>query len=74
MIHTTIALFEHKQIRKNWHNQEWYFTFVDVVEDLIESVDATDYLKKMRKRDAIPILIPTYTTQPTNATATISIN
>ena len=32
--------------------QQWYFSVVDVVAALTDSVNPTDYLKKMRKRDA----------------------
>lgn len=49
-----IQLFEEKKVRTIWDEdaQEWFFSIVDVVEVLTDSVNATDYLKKMRKRDA----------------------
>jgi len=49
----TIKLFEKKTIRSHWDEAEekWYFSIVDVVEALTESVNPTDYLKKLRKRD-----------------------
>jgi prophage antirepressor-like protein len=47
-----IALFEQKQIRKIRNNDEWFFSVVDVVEALTNSTNPTDYLKKLRKRDA----------------------
>ncbi len=51
--HTSIKLFESKRIRTHWDENEekWYFSVVDVVEALTESVNPTDYLKKLRKRD-----------------------
>jgi len=50
---TAIKLFEAKKIRTAWNEdeEEWYFSVVDVVEVLTESVNPTDYLKKLRKRD-----------------------
>jgi hypothetical protein len=49
----SIKLFEKKQIRSVWleAEQKWYFSVADVVEALTDTVDAKDYLKKMRKRD-----------------------
>ena len=51
---SNIKLFESKKIRTYWDEAEekWYFSVVDVVEALTESVNPTDYLKKLRKRDA----------------------
>jgi len=51
MENTKIALFKGKQIRKTLHNDEWWFVVVDVVEALTDSVNPTDYLNKIRKRD-----------------------
>lgn len=48
---TKLALFEGRQIRKTIHNDEWWFSVADVVEALTDTPNATDYIKKMRKRD-----------------------
>ena len=50
---SNIKLFQDKKIRSVWNDEEeqWYFSVVDVVEALTDSVNPTDYLKKMRKRD-----------------------
>src|ERR1039457_5824591 len=47
-----IALFQRKEVRRVIHNNEWWFVITDVVAALTDSVDASDYLKKLRKRDA----------------------
>ena len=48
-----IKLFKQKQVRSVWDDttEEWYFSIVDVVAILTESVNPTDYIKKMRQRD-----------------------
>ena len=38
-----IAVFEGKNIRKTWHNNEWWFSVVDIVEVLTESGRARKY-------------------------------
>jgi prophage antirepressor-like protein len=52
---TAIKLFETKKIRSSWNEdeEEWYFSVVDVVSVLTDSVNPTDYLKKLRKRDEL---------------------
>lgn len=49
----SIKVFEEKQIRTAWNEQEekWYFSVSDVVEVLSESRDVKQYIKKMRQRD-----------------------
>ena len=50
---SNIKLFQDKKIRSVWNDDEeqWYFSVVDVVGVLTDSVNPTDYLKKIRKRD-----------------------
>ena len=48
---TKIALFKGRQIRRTLYQNEWWFVVTDVVAALTDSVDASDYLKKLRKRD-----------------------
>lgn len=50
---TSIKIFENKKIHSSWNEEEWYFSVVDVIEVLTDSVNPTDYLKKLRKRDVI---------------------
>ena len=47
-----LILFQEKQVRRVWHEGEWYFALQDVVQILTDSTNPTDYLKKIRKRDA----------------------
>lgn len=48
---SNIKLFQDRKIRSVWDEteQQWYFSVVDVVAALTDSVNPTDYLKKMRK-------------------------
>ena len=46
-----LIIFESKKIRRVWREGEWFFSVVDIVEVLTDSINPTDYLKKLRKRD-----------------------
>jgi hypothetical protein len=48
---TRIALFQRKEVRRTIHNNEWWFVIVDVVAVLTDSVDPSQYLKRIRQRD-----------------------
>ncbi|MCP2039911.1 hypothetical protein L1281_000490 [Neisseria sp. HSC-16F19] len=50
---SNMKLFEQQQVRAHWdvEAEEWYFSLVDVVAALTDTVNPTDYLKKIRKRD-----------------------
>jgi len=49
----SIKLFEQKQVRTYWNENEekWYFSVQDIVEILSESKDVKQYIKKMRNRN-----------------------
>ena len=47
-----IALFEEKEIRRAWYNEDWYFSVEDVVQILTDSVDVKQYIKKLKARDS----------------------
>lgn len=50
---TKLKLFNEKTVRTVWNadEEEWYFSVVDVVAVLTDSVDPKQYIKKMRSRD-----------------------
>jgi DNA-damage-inducible protein D len=52
---TNLKLFESKQIRSDWNEeeQEWYFAIVDVVAVLTDSSDPKDYWYRMKKREKV---------------------
>src|SRR3989338_346798 len=46
-----IAVFQGKNIRRAWHNGEWWFVIEDIVYILTDSGDPKQYINKMRQRD-----------------------
>ena len=50
---TKISIFEQKEIRKIWHNNEWWFSVVDVCGVLADSENARNYwnMLKIRTKD-----------------------
>ena len=45
-----IVVFESKQVRRVWHNEEWWFAVVDVIEVLTESSNPSVYWRVLKKR------------------------
>ncbi len=64
-----LVVFQGKDIRRTWFNDEWWFVATDIIAVLTDSRDPTGYLKDMRRRDegfsqgwgqiATPLLIST---------------
>lgn len=50
-ISNSVSLFEEKEVRRTWHNEQWYFSVIDIVQILTDSIDPKQYIKKMRARD-----------------------
>lgn len=48
--HSKIALFENTKIRKTWHDNQRYFSVVDIISALTGSANARDYRYKMKIR------------------------
>src|SRR3989338_8032785 len=51
VVTTKIAVFNGKEVRKTVHNNEWWFSVVDVVGVLTDSENPRDYWYKMKIRD-----------------------
>ncbi len=49
--HNALVVFQNKKIRRVWHNNEWYFSVVDVVEALTDSPNPRQYWGKVKDRE-----------------------
>ena len=47
---TKVAIFRNKEIRKIIHKNEWWFSVVDVIEVLTDSVQPSKYWTAMKAR------------------------
>jgi len=49
---TAIKLFNQKQVRCHWDSdqEKWFFSIVDVLEVLTESIDSQAYWRKLKER------------------------
>ena len=49
----SLAIFENFKIRRHYDKktETWYFSIIDIIAALTNSINPTDYLKKLRKRD-----------------------
>lgn len=48
---TLPTVFEEKEVRRTWYNEQWFFSVSDVVHVLTDSLNVKEYVKKMRARD-----------------------
>jgi DNA-damage-inducible protein D len=47
-----IILFQEKQVRREWHNDEWYFSVVDTIEILTDSTNPRKYWSVLKLRES----------------------
>ena len=45
-----LVVFQDKKIRRIWYDGEWYFSVIDVVAVLTESLDSKDYWYRLKKK------------------------
>lgn len=50
-----LALFQSKEIRRIWHEEEWFYSVVDIVEVLTESLHPRKYWEKLKQREFIEL-------------------
>ncbi|MEK6902766.1 MAG: Bro-N domain-containing protein [archaeon] len=50
-----LVVFQDKQIRRVWHNEEWYFSVVDVIGALSDSPTPNQYWGKVKDREFIEL-------------------
>ena len=50
-----LAIFLGKKIRKIWHDDEWYFSVVDIVTALTDSPTPRQYWGKVKQREFVKI-------------------
>ena len=48
-----LILFQSKEIRRIWHEEEWYYSVVDIVAALTESPTPRQYWSKIKQREFI---------------------
>lgn len=46
-----IALFQEKKVRRLWHNEQWYFSIIDIIEILTESPNPRKYWSVLKVRE-----------------------
>ena len=48
---TNLTPFEGEKIRKLWHDEQWYFSVIDIIQILTDSEKPSQYWHNMKKRD-----------------------
>ena len=50
-VNSDMIIFEDKRVRRKWHNEQWYFSVVDVVAVLTESDNPRNYWNMLKARE-----------------------
>ncbi len=46
-----MIVFGAKQIRRAWHDEQWFFSIVDIIGALTDSENSRDYWYRMKQRE-----------------------
>ena len=46
----SIVVFDDKEIRKTWHNEEWWFSVIDVIQSLTDSSNSRRYWSDLKRQ------------------------
>ncbi|MBI2175807.1 Bro-N domain-containing protein, partial [Candidatus Woesearchaeota archaeon] len=49
-IHNALVVFQDKKIRRTWHNEEWWFSVVDIIAALTESERPRKYWSDLKTK------------------------
>ena len=49
--HNKLVVFQNKHIRRIWHEEDWYFSVVDIIEVLTDSPTPRQYWGKVKERE-----------------------
>lgn len=50
--HDALVVFQGKKIRRLWHENQWYFSVVDVIQALTDSANPRNYWNMLKSREA----------------------
>ena len=50
-----LVVFQDKKIRRRWHNEEWFYSIVDIVEVLTDSPTPRQYWGKVKDREFVAL-------------------
>jgi len=56
-IENALVVFQDKKIRRTWHDNEWYYSVVDIVEVLTDSPTPRKYWGKIKDREFVSIQV-----------------
>ena len=52
MVNYALVVFQDSKIRRIWHNEQWYFSVVDVIGALTDSSNPRNYWNMLKAREA----------------------
>jgi hypothetical protein len=58
-----LVIFQSKKIRRIWHEDEWYYSVVDIVAALTDSPTPRQYWGKVKQREFIKIQLSPFWVQ-----------